>query len=77
MHSHPSGHSHPLLLHSFLLLLAPLPFSSTLTTRPHLTHLTIQDNKMSYEFEPVTTYFKPTIWSEDVSAFLRLRNEAE
>ena len=26
---------------------------------------------MSYEYEPVTTFFRPTIWSEDVSISLR------
>jgi len=62
--------------HSFLL--APLLFPSTLTTRSYLTHLTIQNIKMSYEYEPITTYFKPTVWSEDVSTSVTiLRVEAE
>jgi hypothetical protein len=49
-----------------------------MTACSHLTHLTIQSNKMSYDYEPITTYFKPTIWSEDVSPSVAfLRNEAE
>ena len=65
----------PFTSHSFLLV--PLLFSSTLTTRPHLTCLTIQNNKMSYEYEPITTYFKPTIWSEDVSTSVDPEEKAE
>jgi len=32
---------------------------------------------MAYEYEPITTYFKPTIWSEDVSTSVDPEEKAE
>ena len=32
---------------------------------------------MSYAYEPITTYFKPTIWSEDVSTSVDPEDKAE
>lgn len=36
------------------------------------TNLNTQGYKMSYDYEAITTFFKPTIWSEDVSQFIAI-----
>jgi hypothetical protein len=61
-------------------LIAPLSISSVTPPDFHLNDVSLHysfnsptlinsdGEKMEYEYEPITTFFKPTNWSEDVSA---------